>query len=274
MSRIQKILEKAERDGSIPRSTEVAFVSDAALHDLDAPVSTPPPGISIGAAPAARTPAPARLRTTSTPIDARLRQALTPGSPTAEQYRTLRTRILHAGRGRAANALLVTSPGRGDGKTQTAACLGLTMAQESEQRVCMIDADLRHPQLQSLFGLPKGPGLSDVLDGRATLEEALVRIEDYQITVLPAGDLGMHPAELLGTPAMRRVLQALRTQFDRIVLDAPAAAPLADVALLSPLVDGLMLVVRAGMTTKPTIHDAIASLDGGKLLGIVLNDTH
>jgi receptor protein-tyrosine kinase len=71
---------------------------------------------------------------------------------------------------------------------------------------------------------------------------------------------------------MRRVLESLRTQFDRVVVDAPAAAPLADVGILVPLVDSVMLVVRAGTTTKPAIHDAIASIDGSKLLGVVLNE--
>jgi capsular exopolysaccharide synthesis family protein len=192
-------------------------------------------------------------------------------STAAEQYRALRTRILHADNGTAVNILLVTSPGRAEGKTITAGNLALTMAQEFQRRICLVDADLRHPQIQTLFGLPEGPGLSDVLAGRATLEQALVTIEDLRITLLPAGRAA-HPAELLGTTAMRRTIDTLRTRFDRVVVDAPAAAPLADVGILTPLVDSVLLVVRSAVTSKPAIHDAVASIDAGKLLGVVLND--
>jgi Mrp family chromosome partitioning ATPase len=145
------------------------------------------------------------------------------------------------------------------------------MTKEFDRRVCVVDADLRAPQLRQIFDLPEGPGLSDVLSERARLEDALVHIEDLNLTVLPGGDATAQP-ELLGSIAMRRIMQALRAQFDRIVIDAPAAIPVADVALLTPLVDGLMLVVRSGVTPKPAIQDAISGINSDKLLGVVLND--
>ena len=146
------------------------------------------------------------------------------------------------------------------------------MAQEYQRRACIVDADLRAPQIARLFGLPEGPGLSDVLLGTAQLEDALVTLEEYQITILPAGRAATHPAELLGTTAMRRTFEALRSQFDRIVVDTPSVNPLADVGILTPLVDSVVLVVRAGLTETPAIHDALATIDAGKLLGIVLNE--
>jgi receptor protein-tyrosine kinase len=82
----------------------------------------------------------------------------------------------------------------------------------------------------------------------------------------------LRPAELLGTTAMRRTLETLRSQFDRVVVDAPATTPLADVGILTPLVDCVLLVVRSGTTSKPAIHDAVAALDASKLLGVVLNE--
>jgi capsular exopolysaccharide synthesis family protein len=170
------------------------------------------------------------------------------------------------------NVLLITSPGRGEGKTLTAGNLALTMAQEFQQRVCLVDADMRQPHVHRLFGIAEGPGLSDVLGGRATLDEALIAIEEHRITVVPAGRAHEHPAELLGTLSMRRTLESLRAQFDRVVVDAPAATLLADVGILTPLVDSVLLVVRAGVTAKPAVHDAIAALDGSKLLGVVLNE--
>jgi Mrp family chromosome partitioning ATPase len=111
-----------------------------------------------------------------------------------------------------------------------------------------------------------------VLTGRVSLEEALVVLEEHHLSVLPAGTRSTHPAELFGTTMMRRTLEALRSRFDRIVIDSPAVNPLADVGILTPLVDSVVLIVRAGVTSKPAIHDAIAALDAGKLLGIVLNE--
>ena len=197
--------------------------------------------------------------------------ALSP-STAAEQYRALRTRIVHSETGGPVNVVLITSPGRGDGKSLTAANLGLAMAQEYQQRICVVDADFRSPQQRRLFGLPETPGLADVLLSRATIEEAVIELEEHHISVLPAGSQSAHPAELFGTTTMRRTLETLRSRFDRIVIDSPAATPLADVGILAPLVDSIVLIVRAGYTSKPAIHDAIAAIDAAKLLGVVLNE--
>ena len=278
MSRIQNILNKAERDGTVRRMHSVGDpVAAAGLAPLDGAATTAaPPSLvnrDIGARAATAGPVatPARVIAAG-PIDSRLVVAQPVESPTAEQYRALRTRIVHADTGGPVNVLLVTSPGRGEGKTLTAANLALTMAQEYQQRICIVDGDLRTPHIHRLFGLPEAPGLADVLAGRAALEEALVTVDDYHITVLPAGAAGAHPAELLGTVTMRRLLDTLRSQFDRIVIDAPSTVPLADVGILTPLVDSVLLVVRAGVTSKPAIHDAINSIDQAKLLGVVLNE--
>ena len=171
------------------------------------------------------------------------------------------------------NVVMITSPGRGEGKTLTVGNLGLAMAQEWQRRICIVDADLRHPQMHRIFGLPDGPGLCDVLTGRATLEEALVTLEEHQVTILPAGNVPAHPAELLGTSAMRKTMDMLRAQFDRVVVDVAPAAPLADVSILAPLVDRVLIVVRSGVTTKPAIHDAVSSIEPSKLLGFVLNES-
>ena len=127
-----------------------------------------------GAAPRGRSAeAPARTRASGT-LDPRLVAALAPQSLAAEQYRSLRTRIKRAENGRAVRAIVITSPNKGDGKSLTAANLALTMAQEFQQRVLLVDADLRRPAVHRLFGAPDGPGLSDVLMGAAELDEALV----------------------------------------------------------------------------------------------------
>jgi capsular exopolysaccharide synthesis family protein len=272
MSRIQNILDKAEREGSVRRIRPVAEPATAVGTLEPPPTCVAPPTVETNpvtdAAPAL---APPRV-VSGTRLSPRLIAAMSPAGVAAEQYRALRTRILHSENDAAVNVVLITSPGRADGKSLTVANLGLTMAQEYQQRICIVDANFRSPQQHRLFGLPDGPGLSDVLVGRASLEESLTAIEEHHITVLPVGNASAHPAELLGTTTMRRTLETLRSQFDRIVIDAPSVTPLADVGILAPLVDCIILVVRAGITSKPAIHDAIAAIDAGKLLGVVLNE--
>jgi capsular exopolysaccharide synthesis family protein len=274
MSRIQNILDKAEREGAVRRIRPPADQPTGGVATVDPPATLYSPPTAAPPEPDVSAPtASAQMRVvTGARLSPSLIAAMSPSGIAAEQYRALRTRIVHRENGGAVNVVLITSPGRGDGKSLTVANLGLAMAQEYQQRVCVVDADFRSPQQHRLFGLPEAPGLSDVLTGRVSVEEALVALEEHHISVMPAGTRSAHPAELFGTTAMRRTLDALRSRFDRIIIDAPAAAPLADVGILTPLVDSVVLIVRAGVTSKPAIHDAIAAVDAGKLLGIVLNE--
>lgn len=279
MSRIQDILKKAERDGAVhrtrgPLAPEEASISQAALAPA-IPLHTArmdTPHAEARGWSEAHEPATAERRAAAVKLDSRLVAALAPRSLAAEQYRSLRTRVHQAENGRALRALIITSPAKGDGKSLTAANLALTMAQEFQQRVLLVDADLRRPAAHTLFGLHEAPGLSDVLMGAATLDDALVSIPDHHLTLLPAGIPPAHPAELLGSAAMRRTLDTLRTRFDQIILDMPPVEPLADVHILTPMADGLLMIVRAGQTSKPAIDRALAGLDLSKVLGLVLNE--
>jgi capsular exopolysaccharide synthesis family protein len=275
MSRIQDILSKAERDGTARRTRALAdegLASPAAV--APPPALTEAPTRRIVAAPA---PPPDRAERheqfpAAVALDQHLVAALAPHSLAAEQYRSLRTRIKQAENGRAIRAIAVTSPAKGDGKSLTAANLALTMAQEFQQRVLLVDADLRRPSVHHLFGISDTPGLADVLMGAADVNQALVSLPEYHVTLLPAGAPPGHPAELLGASPMRRVLDTLRTRFDRILIDLPPVAPLADVHILTPLVDGVLMIVRAGVTPKPAIEQALSGLDASKVLGLVLNE--
>jgi non-specific protein-tyrosine kinase len=275
MSRIQNILDKADRDGAVRRMRGITDSLGTAALAPDAPVA--PVATSANAEdfaatdPAAVVAPPPAHTVPGDRLDPVLVAALAPNATAAEQYRSLRTRLAHTDHGAAVNVVLITSPGRGEGKSLTAANLGLTMAQDFQTRVCVVDADLRHSRLHELFGLPEAPGLADVLSGRSGLGESLVTLENPRITLLPAGTAPVHPAELLGSVTMRRTIEALRAQFDRVIIDAPAAAPLADVGILTPLVDTVLLVVHAGTTSKPAIHEAVSAIGPSKLLGMVLN---
>jgi capsular exopolysaccharide synthesis family protein len=280
MSRIQEILNKAEREGTVRRtrglSDSPAGATATAAPSVPGPRVAPPPfepGVSAPWTPAATAPAlePPEVTTAAPTLDARLVAALAPQSAPAERYRLLRTRVKRAENGRSIRTIVVTSPAKGDGKSLTAANLALTMAQEFSQRVLLLDADLRRPSLAQFFGIAESPGLSDVLIGGTDVERTLVHLPDQHLTVLPAGSPAAQPAELLGSSAMRRVLELLRGRFDRILIDMPPVAPLADVHVISPMIDGLLMVVRAGITPKPAIERALSGLDMGKVLGLVLN---
>lgn len=287
MSRIQDILNKAERDGTARRTRALTEEPPLATARAAQPIApTPPPAFSratfeatapAGAHPpvygAAADDDPAAITGLGPRLDEQLVAALAPASLAAEQYRSLRTRIKRSENGRSVRTIVITSPAKGDGKSLTAANLALTMAQEFQQRVLLIDADLRRPTVHRLFGVNDGPGLADVLMGIAEIDHALVNLPEYHLTVLPAGVPPGHPAELLGSAAMRRTLDVLRTRYDRILIDMPPVAPLADLHVMAPLADGILMIVRAGVTPKPAIEQALAGLDMTKVLGLVLNDS-
>jgi len=197
--------------------------------------------------------------------------ATSPGSVAAEHYRLLRTRLEGKENGRRTQLLLVTSPRMGDGKTTTSANLALTMAQEFHQRVLLVETDLRRPTLGDLFGLPPGPGLVDVLLGGVSLESALVQIPGQQLFLLPGGLAAPRSAGLLESSMMQQTVDALRGRFDRIVMDAPPIT-IADTHVLCRVADGVLFVVRAGVTPRSAVERALAEMDADKLLGVVLND--
>jgi protein-tyrosine kinase len=287
MSRIEDILAKAARDGQVRRTAAVGEEPAVAAAPppaaepvarrpapprVVAPVRPHPPAASPHPSPAVANPVLTPLRTIrTTHPHPSLVAAVAPHSRVAEQYRAIRTRIAQAEGDRHCRTILVTSPLSSDGKTLTALNLAITMAQEFHRRVVAVDADLRNGSLHRLFGIDSRPGLSDVLLGRVSLEQAMVSLPDLRLTLVPSGSATDQPTELLGSAEMRRVVDALRTQFDRIVVDSPPAAPLADVGTVSPLADGVVLVVRAGRTPRPAIDKALEEFDADRLLGLVLN---
>jgi capsular exopolysaccharide synthesis family protein len=307
MSRIQNILDKAERDGTVLRTSRIGVpatataaapasvaVAAAAPVSASVPVTIDIPTPPVADAPAVIVPGgPATPHATVTVpvtpsaagnssdaimhytvrLNPLLVAGLSPKSLAAEQYRQLRTRLAHAEGAQNLRTVLVTSPQKGEGKSITSANLALTMAQELHRRVLIIEADLRKPSLRHLFGLPAGPGLAEYLSGAAELKDVMRFLPDHNLTVIDAGGSPANPAELLGSTAMRRLLDQLRARFDRVILDTPPVLPLADVAVLAPLVDGALMVVRAGVTPKPAIENALRAFDSSRLLGIVLNES-
>jgi len=194
-----------------------------------------------------------------------------PTSVAAEQYRLLRTRLEGRDRGRRAQFILVTSPGSGDGKTTTSGNLALTMSQDFTHSVVLVEADLRRPTLASLSGISPEHGLVDVLVGAATLDDVLVQLPGQNLFLLPAGQATSRSTELLGSSMMARLIETLRTRFDRIVVDSPPVT-LSDTHVLARLADCVLIVVRAGVTSRPSLEHALEGVERERIAGLVLND--
>lgn len=295
MSRIHQILSKAERDGTTaglttadPGLPDVELRDlgprEVALRDVDRPSAAPSLAgawrsdtVGGGPGPAADSTGIGTSDYVGRPVfgvklNKLLVAAVEPFSAAAEQYRSLRTRISQFDTESPRQVLAVTSPLRGDGKTLTVLNLALSMAQEFDRRTLLIDADLRHARVHSLLGIPREPGLADVLSGGTTIDEAMVTLPGHRLQVLPAGVVHTQPAELLGSSQMRRLVDGLRRHFDRVVIDT-APAHTADAGALEHCFDGALVVVRAGRTPKPAIERALQAIPSAKLVGLVLNDS-
>ncbi len=196
-----------------------------------------------------------------------------PTSPAAESYRSLRTSLQFARQERQLRALVVTSPGVGDGKTSTLANLGVVFAQAGE-RVVLVSCDLRRPRIGEFFGLDEQAGLTCVLAGQQTLEEALLPVPGLdRLTLLPAGPVPPNPAELLNSTPARDIFTRLRDDFDLVLIDSPPVLPVTDAAILSRYADATLLLAAAGQTRRGDLHRAAEKLDqvGATILGTVLN---
>lgn len=192
----------------------------------------------------------------------------------AEAYRTLRTNLIFARNGTALRSLVVTSPAGSEGKTTTAANVAITFAQQG-MRVLLVDCDVYRARLHRVFGVPLAPGLTELLQGTVTLEEAIRKSPVEGVSIVPAGPLpAVNPADLLGGDVMRSVLESLSDDFDLVVLDAPPVLTTAHATVLATQADGVLLVVRAGRTDRDSARDALQQLAGvgARILGAVLND--
>lgn len=194
-----------------------------------------------------------------------------PNSPAAEGIRSLRSAILLSRPG-PPKVMLVASPFPGEGKTTVAVNLAAALANTGS--TCLVDADMRNPKIESVFGLSDRSGLADVLKGSATLDDTLVRIPEIsRLTVLPGGTSTTQAGELVLSSAMPKLIRALRAQADYVVIDSPPMLPYADARALVSFADGLILVARLGATTRAAlvrIEDLLRG-SGPPILAVVLN---
>ncbi|HEU4768722.1 MAG TPA: polysaccharide biosynthesis tyrosine autokinase [Pyrinomonadaceae bacterium] len=195
-------------------------------------------------------------------------------SPIAESYRHLRTSLLLSSAGQPPKTILVTSSQPSEGKTTTAINTAFMLAQTGVE-VLIIDCDLRRPRLHTQFEIANSKGLTTWLSGERDLDNLLqVFPKTPNLKILTSGPVPPNPAELLGSEEMRRLLGQLSERFAHIIIDSPPAISFTDASILSTMVDGVMLVVHGGRSSRAVVRRAKQQLldVGAHIFGVVLNN--
>lgn len=203
--------------------------------------------------------------------DAVVIDPLHPEGAPIEEFRALRTRLNHLQSKQPVRTVVITSASPAEGKSFAAANLALAEAQLAGNRVLLCDFDFRRPVVHKLFQTDRGPGLTDYLLGRVSLELAMRRVADSNLFVMPAGQAVLNPLELLNLPAVKQLLDGLAGAFNWILLDSPPLLFAADGNLLATLCDATILVVRIGATTIDSIARARQTLCQDNVIGIIVN---
>lgn len=256
MSRIERALEKASRI----RQREKATLAPSAASAESAAI-------------------PKSVFTVDTPlinpaaVNEHIVCLTAPQSIAAEQYRTLRARIFKSTEKDFLNSLMVTSSVAGEGKTITSINLAITIAQEIDHTVLLIDTDLRKPSIHTYLGIENKMGLSEYLQSKAELADVLIKTGVGKLVLLPAGAPPSNPSELLASEKMMELVREMKYRYrDRyIIFDSSPLLTSADGLYLKEYIDGVIFVVKAASTSEKSVDQALALLKETKVLGTVFN---
>jgi len=196
-----------------------------------------------------------------------------PKSLGAEQFRKLRTYLLQMNIQNPPRAIMVTSATSGEGKTFVSANLAAGLSRDLHAHALLVDCDLRVPSLADLFGFSNKLGLSDYLRDGRKIPDLLLKTKIEKLSLLPGGNIPENPTELIGSKKMEDLVLELKSRYnDRyIIFDSTPILATSESEVLSKLVDGIIVVVRAGVTPRETVKQAISSIEKEKILGFVLN---
>lgn len=250
MSRIEEALEKAARMRSGNGQSAAVRSGASGQH------TPPPPG------------------TGASITNKLLIAASDPHTPAAEEYRKLKSNIVRMTSGdQRGNMLMVTSSVGSEGKSVTALNLAISMAQEYDHTVMLVDADIRKPSLKGYLGHEEKRGLTECLLDGLDPKEAIVRTGIGRLSLLPAGREVRNPTEIFSSSRTREFFMEIRNRYhDRfIIIDTPPVLPFAETRSMCSFVDGVVLVVKEGAVSLDNVNETMESLKGAQILGIVYN---
>lgn len=190
-----------------------------------------------------------------------------------EQYRLLRSKLSSLNGNHGNKVIAITSTRKGEGKSITSVNLAIVMAEDTKKKVLLIDGDMRKPSIHTFFNCKAECGLVDVLSNKADIDSAIIPSKIKNLTLLPGGEAVESPADLIASPILKDLIERLKKRFDYIIIDSPPIIPFADMSILGDVVDGILLVVRAEITPKETVLEALKGLNKENVLGVVLNDS-
>ena len=192
-------------------------------------------------------------------------------SPAAEAFRLLGVRLRDLSRTRPLKKVLITSTIPQEGKTTVAADLAFTLARSTQQKILLLEGDVRRPALSQMFGLQENPGICEWLRGDHKLTSCIYYLEGPGVWIMPAGSSPQNPLEVLQSVKLNALMAQLADWFDTIVIDSPPVLPLADTSVWMRLADGIILVARKGITEKKQLQKGLEAIDPQKLIGALLN---
>lgn len=191
--------------------------------------------------------------------------------PAAEAFRLLSVRLRDIARTRSLKKILITSTIPQEGKTTVAANLAVTLARLTQQKVLLLEGDVRRPALTPMLGIRGGPGICEWLRGEFKLTECVHQLEGCGLWLLPAGKSPQNPLEVLQSAKLSALMSQLCEWFDVIIIDSPPMLPLADTSVWMRTADGILLVSRLGTTEKRQLKRGLEALDQQKVIGALLN---
>jgi len=195
------------------------------------------------------------------------------GSPAAEAFRLLGVRLRHLKRDRSLKKVLITSTIPQEGKSMVSANLACTLALKTQQRVLMLEGDLRRPSLSQMFGLGRNPGICEFLQGERSLRSSIYHLESPNLWILPAGSAPSNALELLQSGRLSTMMDQLTLWFDWIIIDTPPVLPLADTSVWMRLADGILMATRLGTTQKRQLQRGLEAIESKKLIGALVNSS-
>ena len=198
---------------------------------------------------------------------------LFPGAAETDQYRVLRTQIRHRTKKKGWNTVMITSANPGEGKTLTSINLAFSFAREFDQTVLLVDSDLKRQSIHKRLGYASELGLSDYLLNDRPMKDLIVWPGIEKLTIISGGRTILDSTELLGSPRMKALVEEMKSRYHNrcIIFDTPPVLSRSDAVAFSPLIDCIVMVVEAGMTTIEDVQKALELLPKEKFLGFVLN---